>query len=112
MRRLRDNLSETVRFRENQASYLDQKLKAYAGESRLTHANTAYLQGYLRGLEEITFRGLFHVRRIQGQPETASSAKWEGMTEELRQAIREHRTESCLAWDEKGEHEFSEWKAE
>jgi hypothetical protein len=53
----------------------------------------------MRALDHEDLMAKIHVRRIIGRPETASSAKWDDMTEELREACREHRTEWCLAWE-------------
>jgi len=110
--RLRDLLFGSEHFKLTQAQYLERRTSVYATEKRLTAENRAYVSGYMRALESMTFARLHHVRRIVGQPETASAAKWADMTEELRDACRERRTESCLAWDERAEHPYSKWSPE
>lgn len=110
--RLKDLYYGAASFKMTQADYLEARTKIWEGEKRLTKDRRAYVEGYLRAMEDQRLREFKHVRRIIGRPETASAAKWEDMTEELRQACRDHNTESCLAWDEKGEFPYGPWSKE
>jgi hypothetical protein len=110
--RLKDLHSSAASFKMTQADYLTRRAAIWTAEKRLTSDRAAYVDGYMRALEDIRLRSLFHVRRIVGRPDTASSAKWDDMTEDLRQACRDHNTESCLAWDADGAHPFGPWSKE
>ena len=110
--RLRDNLSHARHFKLTQAEYLERREKIWSEEPRLTSVNVAFVRGYMRALEHQDSLEKIHVRRIIDRPETVSSANWDDMTEELREACRTHQTESCLAWDEKAEHPWGPWGKE
>jgi hypothetical protein len=111
--RLRDLDSLARHFKMTQADYLDRRSVILDAEKRLTRDRVAYLDGYMRATWERTARELIHVRRIIGRPDTASSANWDDMTEEMREACRNgHQTESCLAWDANGAHPYSAWTKE
>ncbi len=110
--RLRDLHASAPLFKMTQQEYLNRRGDIYAAEQRLTKDRLAYVHGYMRAIEEARLRSLLHVRRIIGRPETATNAKWNDMTEDMRQACRDHNTESCLAWDDRGEHPYSPWAKE
>src|SRR5678816_1210721 len=97
------------RNRLTQAQYLTQREALFTGEAqglscvtKLTDANRAYCRGFERGLQAAMGRDIVHCWRIEGQPETATAARWDDMPEPVRQACREHRAESCLCWDTEG----------
>lgn len=110
---LKSLFSDARHFKFTQEEYLTRREKLTGPAwPKLTRESRGYVRGYERALGDAILREVIHVRRIVGKPETASAAKWDDMTEELRQACRDHDTESCLAWDEKGSHPYSPWAKE
>lgn len=110
--RIVDLYSCAEHFKMTQAAFLDERAKIMDGETRLTREMRAYVDGYQRALSDRQIRGMYCVRRIVGRPETATSAKWDDMTEEMREACRavgKHLTETCLAWDPIAAHPFGPW---
>jgi hypothetical protein len=101
---------EAAHFKWTQQEYLDRREAIFAEvNKKLTRDRVQYLRGYERCLGDDMRRKVLFVRRITGKPETATHVKWDNMTEEMQEACREHRTESCLAWDERGEFVFTPW---
>lgn len=115
--RLADMYSSAKTLRMPQADFLAQRFELLSGPTG-TKRLTAYYQGYISGwLHHATdeqLRSFYHVRRFIGRPETATSAKWDDMTEEMRQAFRDggKDIESTLCWDAEGKHPFSAWRTE
>ena len=112
-RSLVSNVNDAKHFRVTQECYLNKRKQIHSNATKnITNERKHYISGYVKAIEDIIFRELIHVHRIIGKPETQTSAKWDDMTEEMRQAYRDHNTESCLAWDDKGEYPYSEWRHE
>lgn len=117
IRALRDLESSARHFKMTQADHIDRRSKILAArDGQLTRESRGYVRGYMRAQWDALSREMIHVRRISGRPETATSAKWDDMTEEMRAECRkssaERRTESCLAWDDAGAHPYSQWTKE
>jgi transposase len=108
---LRDLLSSARHFKMTQEEYLKRREEIYEKRkiSRLTVDRRAYIDGYMRAMYEVQGRELIHVRRIIDRPERVSSAKWDDMPEDIRQACRDGNTESCLAWDKEGKFPYGLW---
>lgn len=99
-----------VKLKMSQQEYLNRRseIKSY-GNIKPTAKSSSFVSGYVRALGDLLIRQCIHVRRIIGAPETATSASWENMSDEMQNAVRNHNTESCLAWDSNGQFTFSEW---
>ena len=64
----------------------------------------------MRGREDVAFAKLIHAYRIAGRPETATSAKWDNMPDEMKEALSPRGSaESCLAWDPDGVNPYYGW---
>lgn len=110
--KLEENLVHTIHFQTSHDDHIERKITILSHNKKMTRETCSYLAGYSRALERKLIRSQYHVRRILGRPETATDAKWDGMSEEMKLACREHRTESCLSWDSTGQKLFSKWTQE